>query len=173
MGCLCPNHRPDPHAWPLQNETDTDTDRSPFYAHLKESKTRFGTTKKEASFNFTVFQNQRKYFSEIRVASDLQRKKEAKPAHTINRGIKLDQSDERKEATKMMFELVELLVAYRRMKASERRIDEIIVKELTRIIRELKKMEKDQGLSEIISNIQELRAIFPESIVNEYTDQEE
>ena len=73
----------------------------------------------------------------------------------------------------MMFELVELLVAYRRMKASERRIDEIIVKELTRIIRELKKMEKDQGLSEIISNIQELRAIFPESIVNEYTDQEE
>ena len=73
----------------------------------------------------------------------------------------------------MMFELVELLVAYRQMKASERRIDEIIVKELTRIIRELKKMEKDQELSEIISNIQELRAIFPESIVNEYTDQEE
>ena len=72
----------------------------------------------------------------------------------------------------MMFELVELLVAYRRMKASERRIDEIIVKELTRIIRELKKMEKDQELSEIISNIQELRAIFPESIVSEYTDQE-
>ena len=71
-----------------------------------------------------------------------------------------------------MFELVELLVAYRRMKASERRIDEIIVKELTRIIRELKKMEKDQELSEIISNIQELRAIFPESIVSEYTDQE-
>ena len=65
----------------------------------------------------------------------------------------------------MMLELVELLVAYHKMKAAQRQIDETVFKELTRIIDKLKKMNKDQELSEIISNIQGLHNILTESFI--------
>ena len=57
-----------------------------------------------------------------------------------------------------------MLVAYRKMIAAQRQIDETLFKELARIIDELKKMDY-QELSEIISSIQVLRDIFTESSV--------
>ena len=63
-----------------------------------------------------------------------------------------------------MLELIEILVAYRKMIAAQRQIDDTLFKELTRIIDELKKMD-NQELSEIISSIQVLRDIFAESSV--------
>ena len=62
----------------------------------------------------------------------------------------------------MMLELIECIVAYRKMIAAQRQIDDTLFKELTRIIDELKKMDY-QELSEIISSIQVLRDIFAES----------
>ena len=64
----------------------------------------------------------------------------------------------------MLLELIEILVAYRKMIAAQRQIDATLFNELTRIIDELKKMD-NQELSEIISSIQVLRDIFAESSV--------
>ena len=64
----------------------------------------------------------------------------------------------------MMLELIECIVAYRKMIAAQRQIDDTLFNELTRIIDELKKMD-NQELSEIISSIQVLRDIFAESSV--------
>ena len=64
----------------------------------------------------------------------------------------------------MMLQLIEMLVAYRKMIAAQRQIDDTLFNELTRIIDELKKMD-NQELSEIISSIQVLRDIFAESSV--------
>ena len=64
----------------------------------------------------------------------------------------------------MMLELIECIVAYRKMIAAQRQIDDTLFKELTRIIDEVKKMDY-QELSEIISSIQVLRDIFAESSV--------
>ena len=64
----------------------------------------------------------------------------------------------------MLLELIEILVAYRKMIAAQRQIDDTLFNELTRIIDELKKMD-NQELSEIISSIQVLRDIFAESSV--------
>ena len=64
----------------------------------------------------------------------------------------------------MLLELIEILVAYRKMIAAQRQIDDTLFNELTRIIDELKKMD-NQELSEIISCIQVLRDVFAESSV--------
>ena len=76
----------------------------------------------------------------------------------------------------LMMEL-ELLETYRKLHSTQnylyekqRRIDEIVVKELTRLIHKLRTLNEDQKLSEIISGIGELRGIFPESILKQYCD---
>ena len=76
----------------------------------------------------------------------------------------------------LMMEL-ELLETYRELHSTQnylyekqRRIDEIVVKELTRLIHKLRTLNEDQKLSEIISDIGELRGIFPESILKQYCD---
>ena len=73
--------------------------------------------------------------------------------------------------------MLELLETYRKLQTTQNyldekrhRINEIAVKELTRLIHELTKMNEDCKLSEIISNMEKLRAIFPESIVKQYYD---
>ena len=61
------------------------------------------------------------------------------------------------------FKLEEEIKIYHKIRSSQRKIDEIVVKELTDIIDLLRKI-KDRDLSETISNIQELCKLFPENV---------
>ena len=74
-----------------------------------------------------------------------------------------DNSRSRLLSEESTFKLDEEIKIYHKIRSSQRKIDEIVVKELSDIIHLLRKI-KDRDLSETISNIQELCKLFPESI---------